>query len=592
MEEYPVHWLESYYKQISARNPNEVNLSTGKTPSGHIHLGILREIVICDALRRMFEKDGKKVNNRLFFDSLDAAKRFPDYITQRSKVLTKEHLGKPFAHIPDPYETGAKSYAHLFAQELLDALVQFGVKLEPIFAEDLYKTEEMYNAIKIGLENSEKVREIISQYNPLDETWRPAMAICEKCGRTQQKIATKVCTKCNAIQKDKDAKVCSACGHNKLKQDSAILPNRILTYDIPTGMCHYECPACGHKGSTKYNSGYIKLNWRLDWPSKWSIFKTTCEPAGKDHCTKNGSYDTGLAISRDLYGYEGPVPLPYEWIRLGDYDMSTSQGIVFTPNEYLTIADPDIFRMVILTTNNLKHISFRLEEMESYTDEYYRLERIYYGVEKDVAEDLTKEIRFIFPFIRADDSKPLPESCPDHLPFKLVQSYAQLTSIISISDLYKKAMKYKEDNNLNIQISEQEFEVMIQRMQKWLVKVQEMINNEKDPATKKILQTKATFFSITETIDPAILKKITDEDKEIVKAFVAELEKIPESKWNNDTFKDMMVDLQKTLNVKPNIMFKPLYLILVGSERGPRLGPLMELIDRDWIINRLKKAIE
>ena len=119
-----------------------------------------------------------------------------------------------------------------------------------------------------------------------------------------------------------------------------------------------------------------------------------------------------------------------------------------------------------------------------------------------------------------------------------------------------------------------------------------MINTKKIPPQKKILQTKATFFSITETIDPAILKKITDEDKEIVKAFVAELEKIPESKWNNDTFKDMMVDLQKTLNVKPNIMFKPLYLILVGSERGPRLGPLMELIDRDWIINRLKKAIE
>ena len=219
----------------------------------------------------------------------------------------------------------------------------------------------MYNAIKIGLENSEKVREIISQYNPLDETWRPAMAICEKCGRTQQKIATKVCTKCNAIQKEKDAKVCSAwviINLNKIRDSTK--PNS--NFSIPTGMCHYECPACGHKGSTKYNSGYIKLNWRLDWPSKWSIFKTTCEPAGKDHCTKNGSYDTGLAISRDLYGYEGPVPLPYEWIRLGDYDMSTSQGIVFTPNEYLTIADPDIFRMVILTTNNLKHISFRLEE--------------------------------------------------------------------------------------------------------------------------------------------------------------------------------------------------------------------------------------
>ena len=58
----------------------KITLATGKTPSGHIHLGILREIVICDAIRRIFEEEGKKVEFYLFLDDLDAAKRFPDYI--------------------------------------------------------------------------------------------------------------------------------------------------------------------------------------------------------------------------------------------------------------------------------------------------------------------------------------------------------------------------------------------------------------------------------------------------------------------------------------------------------------------------------
>ena len=594
-EEYPVHWLEQYYKQILARNTDIINLSTGKTPSGHIHLGILREIIICDALRRLFEKQGKKVNFRLFFDSLDAAKRFPDYVLQRSKILTKDHLGKPFAHIPDPYGTGAKSYAHLFAQELLDALVYFGVKIEPIFADDLYKTKEMFDAIKIGLDNSDKVREIISRYNPLEDNWRPAMAICEKCGRTQQKIATEVCTKCNAIQSDKDAKICGACGHDKLKQDSAILPNRVINYDKDKGLCYYECPSCHHKGAVRYDSGFIKLNWRLDWPSKWYIYKTTCEPAGKDHCTKNGSYDTGLAISRELYGYEGPVPLPYEWVRLGVNDMSTSQGIVFTPNEYLSMAPPEIFRMVILTTHNLKHIAFRIEELESYIEEYYRMERIYYGVEKEVSKEIVNEVRFVFPLIQIDEKKELPadipENCPEHLPFKLVESFAQLTTIISTKELYKKAMKYITDYSLKVSISEQDFELTIKRMQKWLLKMRELIGGEKDPTKKKILESKVSLFTISETLDQSILKKITEQDKQIMKAFVDNLETIPENKWNNDTFKDMMMNLQKQLNIKPNVMFKPLYLILVGSEKGPRLGPLMELIDRAWLINRLKNAV-
>ena len=46
--------------------------------------------------------------------------------------------------------------------------------------------------------------------------------------------------------------------------------------------------------------------------------------------------------------------------------------------------------------------------MESYTDEYYRLERIYYGVEKDVRK-VDKGNPFYFSIHSCDDSKPLPE---------------------------------------------------------------------------------------------------------------------------------------------------------------------------------------
>ncbi len=74
------HWLEETVEKISKRNLTEFTFSTGKTPSGHIHIGILREIIICDALRRIFEKKGFKVSFYLFMDDFDAAKRFPDYI--------------------------------------------------------------------------------------------------------------------------------------------------------------------------------------------------------------------------------------------------------------------------------------------------------------------------------------------------------------------------------------------------------------------------------------------------------------------------------------------------------------------------------
>jgi lysyl-tRNA synthetase class 1 len=401
--------------------------------------------------------------------------------------------------------------------------------------------------------------------------------------------------KCNAIQSDQNAKTCSACGHNKLNSGSAILPNRVIEYDKETGLCHYECPACGHKSAVKYDSGRIKLNWRLDWPSKWFIYKTTCEPAGKDHCTKNGSYDTGLSLSKELYGYEGPVPLPYEWVRLGDNDMSTSQGIVFTPKEYLSMVAPEIFRMVILSTNNLKHISFRIEELESYVEEYYRMERIYYGVETEVEKEIVDEVKFIFPLIQIDDKKKLPEAipenCPDHLSFKLIESFSQLTTIIPIAELYEKSLQFVKSNNLKMTLSKEDFELMISRSQKWLSKMKELIDTEKDQGRKKTLQQKVNLFDISETIDPSITEKLSDQDKTIIKEFIEEIKVLAKENWNNDGFKDLMVNLQKKLGIKPNVMFRPLYLVLVGSEKGPRLGPLMELIEKDWLISRFSSVL-
>src|SRR2546430_11310060 len=36
------------------------------------------------------------------------------------------------------------------------------------------------------------------------------------------------------------------------------------------------------------------------------------EPFGRDHATKGGSYDTGAAIVREVFGAEPPIPTPYK----------------------------------------------------------------------------------------------------------------------------------------------------------------------------------------------------------------------------------------------------------------------------------------
>ena len=52
-KEYHDHWLMEIIERIENRNHDVITLSTGKTPSGQIHLGIMRELLICDGLRRV-----------------------------------------------------------------------------------------------------------------------------------------------------------------------------------------------------------------------------------------------------------------------------------------------------------------------------------------------------------------------------------------------------------------------------------------------------------------------------------------------------------------------------------------------------------
>ena len=297
--------LVTIVEKIEDRKPNQITLVTGKTPSGHVHMGIMRELLICDALRRLFEAKKQSVKFHLFLDDLDAAKRFPPYI---SHEYEKSNLGKPFANIPNPFENDGRNYGQVFGEELTNTFPEYGIKAEIIWSHNFYQKDEMKAMIRKGLKKNQEVKKIVAKYLTATMTeeqkadyleaqkkWMGAMVICEECNCTQKK-----------------------------QKDGTISPNRVTKYNEETDECEYSCPACGYVGKVKISSGLVKLNWRLDWPAKWTILNTSCEPAGKDHCTPGGSYDTGLELCKKIYGYEGPVKVSYEWLRLGDKDMGTS----------------------------------------------------------------------------------------------------------------------------------------------------------------------------------------------------------------------------------------------------------------------------
>jgi len=567
-KDFSTFWLDETVEKISKRKPPKITLSAGKTPSGHIHIGILREIIICDALRRIFEKQGNFVDFYLFIDDFDAAKRFPDYI---DKDFQEKHLGKPFALIPCPFkECDCESYAAHFGNELISIFPDFGIDNKIIWTFKLYQEKRMQDKVKIALDNTNLIKNILKKYIlptldnkskqefiAMQKTWMPVMVLCENCSKLQKRSA-----------------------------DGSIIPNRAVSYFKEKEEVTYECPACNHKGKVSIYSGRLKLNWRIDWPAKWTIFNTTCEPAGKDHSIKGGAYDTGLEICKKVFDYEGPIKLPYEWLRLGEQDMKTSKGIVFTPKKYLDLADPEIYRMLILRTNPMKHISLRIEQIPQYYDYYDNMEDIYYKNKKPESKQELEFFIYLYPLTKING---VPETKPIKIPFKFLIFLAQIQNLLSIKKLYEKAIKVIECEEQDLSFAE--FNFILKRTENWLIEVKKIIETTKDVKKKNYILSKIEIFTIPEKLDKKVIEKLDKRQLKGISLFIEFI--IQDIPLEPNLIQNKIFTIAKEkLEIPPKKLFEALYIIILGKKSGPRLGPFIAMLDKGWLLARLNQVLD
>ena len=563
-KEFSIHWLEDIIKEISNRKLEQITLATGKTPSGHVHLGILREILICEALRKRLTDRGNKVDFFLFLDDFDAAKRFPDYI---DKQFQNEHLGKPFALIPCPEkDCGCESYGHHYGNELTSTFKDFGIESSIIWSFELYQTKEMQAKVKIALENNELIKKILKKYIlptldeekqklfvKMQETWMPAMVLCENCNRIQKRTS-----------------------------NGTITPNRVLSYLKEEESVSYTCPACGFSNIVPLSTGRIKLNWRVDWPAKWALFNTICEPAGKDHSVKGGAYDTGLEICQKIYNYEGPVKVPYEWLRLGDQDMKTSKGIVFTPKNYLEIADPEIYRMLIYRTNPMKHISLRIEELPQYYDFFEKVENIFYGIEKLESKDEEEFMKYLYGLTKinkiSDERQP-------KISFNLLLFLTQIQNLLPLKRLYQKALSWVDDEN-SLPTPEV-FESLLQRTSNWVDEVKKIVTLKYGEKQQDFVLNRLGIFSIPKDVNQEVVNQLSPAELSALKNFKNFL--LTEANLNSEVIQNEIFNISKqTEDLPAKDLFKAFYLIILGKPSGPRLGSFIMLLGKKWILNRLQ----
>jgi lysyl-tRNA synthetase class 1 len=389
----PVDWVTRAADNAirHAGEGNLVTVSSGISPSGHVHLGNLREVLTVHFVADEIARRGVPVRHLHVWDDYDRFRKVPAGIDPSYA----EHIGRPLSAVPDP--TGEfPSWAERFKAPLLSALAEMGVEMEQISQTERYTTGYYRDQVLNAVARRDDIEAVMARYRtkapPAGEDAAaagipfPFKPYCRQCGR--------------------DTTTATA-------------------YDDATTTLSYTCSACGFSGTTNLSTDFEgKLVWKVDWPMRWALEKVNFEPAGDDHATPGSSFTVGKELVTKVFGSPMPTHFGYSFVGIaGMAKMSSSRGAVPTAADALRILEAPILRWLYVRRQprQVFTIDFGPEVVRLY-DEWDALAR--------KAADPAKRDVAVLAYERASATVAagtLPTS-PVPVPFKLLSSVADVTA--------------------------------------------------------------------------------------------------------------------------------------------------------------------
>jgi lysyl-tRNA synthetase class 1 len=342
------HWAdETAAKIIREKGEKELyTCASGITPSGTVHIGNFREIISVDLTVRALRDMGKKVRFIYSWDDYDVFRKVPANMPKQEEL--KKFLRFPITMVPDPWDRD-ESYARHHEVDVETALPAVGIRPEYLYQAERYRASRYAGGIRKALENRGTLKSILDKFrdeeHKIQGEWWPVSVFCSGCNRDETDI---------------DA------------------------WDGEWGLS-YHCAACGLRETADIRTtGGVKLGWRVDWPMRGEYEKVDFEPAGKDHHSQGGSFDTARHVCRDVYNWDAPVTFRYDFIGIkgGAGKMSSSSGRLYDLGDLLKVYTPELVRYLFAGTkpNTEFTISFDLDVIKIYED-YDKTERIAWRLE-------------------------------------------------------------------------------------------------------------------------------------------------------------------------------------------------------------------
>jgi lysyl-tRNA synthetase class 1 len=511
--------------------PQVVNDS--KTPSGTVHIGSLRGVVLHDAIHRALLQAGRPSRFLYGVDDLDPM----DAQALLTPDAVDRYMGVPLAHVPAPPGSSASSYARYFVGELFMGTFRgLGVEPEIYWMSELYGDGSMDPWIRRALDAADLVRDIYRRVSNVERPpgWLPLAVICESCGRIGTTLAT-----------DWDGQtVAYAC-----KPDYVAWA---------TG--------CGYSGRVAPFGGRAKLPFNVDWAAKWSHFDITIEGCGKDLATKGGSRDRSDAVSREVFRREPPVNVPYEFLNVGGRKMSTSKGSGAAAHEMADLLPAELIRFLFLRHKPRRALEFDPEgdAIPGLFDEFDRVAAAAAG--RPVRGELPPDPERIFQASLVDSGADLASEAARFRP-----AFRHLALLVQVAGVDLDARVAAEKGE---PLTDAERAIVDQRAavaRAWL--------DGFAPERYRV--------AVREDL-PAEVTGLT----EVQSLFLADLADGAEAERpsGGDAWQDLIYRCGQRRGVSSRDTFAAVYAAFLGRDNGPRAGWLLASLDAGFVAQRLRQA--
>lgn len=349
--------------------------------------------------------------------------------------------------------------------------------------------------------------------------------------------------------------VCEKCGK--------IMTTRAYDYDGET--VGYTCDknpddakSCGYSGRVAPWKGVAKLFWKVDWAAKWVVQGVDIEGGGKDHATKGGSRDVANRICRDVFQSEPPFDIPYEFFLISGKKMSSSKGRGSSAKDMGDLFPPEEFRLILIGKDIREQI-----DVDPSDESVPRLYDWYDGLAEDARLGTADDHSRLYSLCNLPQNR-VGLTALWHMRFRELAFAVQMPHL-SIEDEAARAK--------GSPLTGEELRVLHERAHYarfWL-------DTYAPEEYKYTLQEKLPSVTLSEAQR---------------KAFQSLIQFFEGTERTGEEIHLRLHEMKADVPIAPKELFQAIYRVFLGRDSGPKAGWFLAGLAHDFVLNRLKEAVQ